>query len=101
MADWECTLRVNLTGQFLCSREAIRRFLEQRRAGEPSAAAGKIICISRVQDRIGWTGHAGDAVSTGGVMRLMQTMAEELAPYCIRVNGITPGAIRTAANRGR
>jgi len=98
LADWELVLRVNLTGQFLCAREAIRRFTTQP-ANPRSAAAGKIICISSVHDRIGFVGQASYAASKGGVMRLMQTMAQELAPYRIRVNGIAPGAIRTEANR--
>lgn len=98
LADWELVLRVNLTGQFLCAREAIRRFTGQP-ASPHSAAAGKIICISSVHDRIGFVGQASYAASKGGVMRLMQTMAQELAPFRIRVNGIAPGAIRTEANR--
>ena len=97
--DWELVLRVNLTGQFLCAREAIRRFMEQPAEQARSAATGKIICISSIHDRIAWAGHASYAASKGGVMRLMQTMAEELAPYGIRVNGVAPGAMRTAANR--
>jgi glucose 1-dehydrogenase len=99
LEDWEQVLRVNLNGPFLCSREAVRCFMSQPIDRERSAAAGKIICISSVHDRIGWVGHASYAASKGGVMRLMQTMAQELAPYRIRVNSIAPGAIRTGFNR--
>ena len=99
LADWEFVLRVNLTGQFLCAREAVREF--QRRGPEPklSRALGKIICISSVHDVIPWAGHANYAASKGGVAMLMKTMAQELAPQKIRVNSISPGAIRTPINR--
>jgi glucose 1-dehydrogenase len=89
---------VNLTGQFLCTRAATREF--KRRGVVPgiSQAAGKIICMSSVHQQIPWAGHANYAASKGGVMLLMQSIAQELAPYFIRVNGIAPGAIRTPIN---
>jgi glucose 1-dehydrogenase len=61
-------------------------------------AAGKIICMSSVHQEITWAGHANYAASKGGVMLLMKTIAQELAPYRIRVNGIAPGAIKTPIN---
>jgi glucose 1-dehydrogenase len=84
-------LAVNLTGQFLCAREALREF--KRRS------AGKIICISSVHEAIPWAGHANYAASKGGVMMMMKSLAQEVAPLGIRVNGIAPGAIRTDINR--
>lgn len=99
LADWEYVLAVNLTGQFLCSREAIREFLRREVPRSCSCSAGKIICISSVHDRIPWAGHANYAASKGGVMLLMMTMAQELARHKIRVNSISPGAIRTPINR--
>lgn len=107
LADWEGAIRVNLTGPFLCSREAIRRFMQHAQNSTGSAgdrpttrtSAGKILCIAAVQDRPGWGGQGSDAVSKGGVLRLVQSLAEELAPYRIRVNAISPGAIRTGASR--
>jgi glucose 1-dehydrogenase len=98
LADWNAVLTVNLTGQFLCSREAVREF--RRRGIQPklSRAAGKILCISSVHDVIPWAGHANYAASKGGVTMLMKTMAQELARERIRVNGISPGAIRTRIN---
>jgi glucose 1-dehydrogenase len=96
--DWEFVLGVNLTGQFLCSREAINEFLRRQVPRECSCSAGKIICISSVHDRIPWAGHANYAASKGGVMLLMMTMAQELARYKIRVNSISPGAIKTPIN---
>ena len=63
-----------------------------------SVAAGKIICMSSVHQEIPWAGHANYAASKGGVMLLMKTIAQELAPYRIRANSIAPGAIRTPIN---
>ncbi len=96
--QWNLVIGVNLTGQFLCAREAVREF--QRRGVKPeiSAAAGKIICMSSVHEVIPWGGHANYASSKGGVMLLMKSMAQELAPRKIRVNSIGPGAIKTPIN---
>ena len=98
LADWELVIRVNLTGQFLCAREAARTFMRQGVIPEISSAAGKIICISSVHEAIPWAGHANYAASKGGVMMLMKTMAQELAAHKIRVNSIAPGAIKTPIN---
>lgn len=97
--DWRKVLDVNLTGQFLCAREAAREFIARGVDESRSSAAGKILCISSVHDVIPWAGHANYAASKGGVSMLMKTMAQELAPYRIRVNSVSPGAIKTAINR--
>lgn len=99
LAAWNAVLGVNLTGQFLCAREAVREFLRRGRLPELSRAAGKIICMSSVHDVIPWAGHANYASSKGGVEMLMKSMAQELAPRGIRVNAISPGAIKTPINR--
>ncbi len=99
LEDWNFVLAVNLTGQFLCSREAIKEFLRREVPRDCSCSAGKIICVSSVHDRIPWAGHANYAASKGGVMLLMMTMAQELARYKIRVNSISPGAIKTPINK--
>ncbi len=96
--QWNTVIGVNLTGQFLCAREAVRVFKKRGLDLALSAALGKIICMSSVHQQIPWAGHANYAASKGGVMLLMQTMAQELAPSRIRVNGIAPGAIRTPIN---
>jgi glucose 1-dehydrogenase len=97
LADWERVLGVNLTGQFLCGREAAREFLKRGRV--PGARSlGKILCTSSVHDVIPWAGHANYAASKGGVSMLMKTMAQELGQHGIRVNAISPGAIRTPIN---
>jgi glucose 1-dehydrogenase len=98
LEQWNTVIGINLTGQFLCARAATREFLRRGVVPEVSKAAGKIICMSSVHQQIPWAGHANYAASKGGVMMLMQTIAQELAPKFIRVNGIGPGAIRTPIN---
>lgn len=98
LADWNLVLNVNLTGQFLCAREAVKEFLKRGIVSERSCAAGKIICMSSVHEVIPWAGHANYASSKGGVLMLMKSMAQELAPKRIRVNSIAPGAIKTPIN---
>ena len=99
LAQWRKVIDVNLTGQFLCARAAVRRF--KRRGVRPgvSCSAGKIVCVSSVHEVIPWAGHVNYAASKGGVMMLMKSIAQEVAPWRIRVNSICPGAIRTPINR--
>jgi glucose 1-dehydrogenase len=99
LEQWNKVISTNLTGQFLCAREAAREF--KRRGVQPdiSKAAGKIICMSSVHEVIPWAGHVNYAASKGGVKLLMQSMAQELAPYKIRVNSLAPGAIKTRINK--
>ncbi|MGW3241319.1 SDR family oxidoreductase [Streptomyces sp. NPDC001070] len=99
VAQWHKVLDVNLTGQFLCAREATKEFMRRGVVPEVSRAAGKIICMSSVHQIIPWSGHANYASSKGGVLMLMATLAQELAPHRIRVNAVAPGAIRTPINR--
>lgn len=99
LAQWNAVLGVNLTGAFLCSREAVREFLRRGVVKERSAAAGKIIFTSSVHEVIPWAGHANYATSKGGLMMLMKTIAQELASEKIRINSIGPGAIKTPINR--
>lgn len=98
LAQWNTVINVNLTGQFLCCREAVREFKRRGVVDGVSLAAGKIICMSSVHQEIPWAGHANYAASKGGVMLLMKSLAQEVAPLRIRVNGIGPGAIRTPIN---
>ena len=99
MAQWQKVLDVNLTGQFLCAREAAKEFMRRGVVPEVSRSAGKIICMSSVHQIIPWAGHVNYASSKGGVLMLMATLAQELAPHRIRVNAVAPGAIRTPINR--
>ena len=98
LEQWNTVIGVNLTGQFLCTRAAAREFKRRGVVPSVSQAAGKIICMSSVHQQIPWAGHANYAASKGGVMLLMKSIAQELAPYFIRVNSIAPGAIRTPIN---
>lgn len=98
LAQWNRVISVNLTGQFLCTREAVREFKRRGVKSERSCSAGKIICISSVHEVIPWAGHVNYAASKGGVMLMMKSIAQEVAPYRIRVNSISPGAIRTPIN---
>ncbi|MEU9470716.1 SDR family oxidoreductase [Streptomyces avermitilis] len=99
MAQWQKVLDVNLTGQFLCAREAAKEFMRRGVVPEVSRSAGKIICMSSVHQIIPWAGHVNYASSKGGVLMMMATLAQELAPHRIRVNAVAPGAIRTPINR--
>ncbi len=96
--QWNKVISVNLTGQFLCAREAVREFKRRGLDRKVSIAAGKIICMSSVHQQIPWGGHVNYAASKGGVMLMMKSIAQELAPQRIRCNAIAPGAIRTPIN---
>ena len=96
--QWNTVIGINLTGQFLCARAAVREFMRRGVDQGVSRAAGKIIHMSSVHEVIPWAGHANYAASKGGVMMLMKTLAQEVAPRRIRVNSIAPGAIRTPIN---
>jgi glucose 1-dehydrogenase len=98
LAQWNRVIGINLTGQFLCAREAVREFKRRGVQADISCSAGKILCISSVHEVIPWAGHVNYAASKGGVMLMMKSLAQEVAPYRIRVNSICPGAIRTPIN---
>ncbi|MES1992133.1 MAG: SDR family oxidoreductase [Pseudomonadota bacterium] len=97
--QWQRVIDVNLTGQFLCAQEACREFIRRGVQKDLSPAAGKIICMSSVHQAIPWAGHVNYSASKGGVMMLMESLAQEMAPHRIRVNAIAPGAVRTPINR--
>ncbi|HTQ04187.1 MAG TPA: glucose 1-dehydrogenase [Polyangiaceae bacterium] len=98
VAAWDLVMNVNLKGQFLCSREAVREFKARGVRPDVSCSAGKILCISSVHDVIPWAGHVNYAASKGGVSMMMKSIAQEVAPHRIRVNAISPGAVRTPIN---
>ncbi len=98
LEEWNKVISVDLTGNFLVCRAAVRQFRKQG-IYPYSKAAGKIICMSSVHDEIAWAGHVNYAAAKGGVKLLMESMAQELGQYKIRVNSISPGAIKTDINQ--
>lgn len=99
LKQWETAIAVDLTGQFLCSREAVKEFKRRGMVPELSSALGKIIAISSVHDTIPWAGHVNYAAAKGGVKMFVKSIAQELAPEKIRVNAVSPGAIKTDINK--
>jgi len=106
LEDWHKVIETNLTGQFLTVQAAARAFLARQRKqqfpdGHPphSKALGKVICMSSVHDVIPWAGHVNYAATKGGINMMMRTLAQEFAPKKIRINAISPGAIRTPINQ--
>ncbi len=83
--DWERTLAVNLTGPFLCAREAARMMVPAR--------SGKIINISSIVGRTAYALRAPYAASKWGLNGLTLTLAHELGPHNIQVNAICPGPV--------
>jgi glucose 1-dehydrogenase len=98
LEDWNTVINVNLTGQFLCARAAVRQFIAQGMRPDVSRAMGKIIHMSSVHQLIPWAGHANYAASKGGVDLLMRSLAQEVGERKIRVNSVAPGAISTPIN---
>lgn len=99
MKAWQRVIDVNLTGQFLCAREAIKEFLRRGMRPDVSTALGKIIHMSSVHEVIPWAGHANYAASKGALVMLMQSIAQGYGPMKIRCNSIAPGAIQTDINK--
>jgi len=96
--QWDAVVDTHLKGHFLCTREAIREFL--RRGMRPARKAlGNVICMSSVHDVIPWSMRVGYASAKGGIIMFMKSVAQEYAERHIRVNAISPGAIRTPLNR--
>lgn len=91
LEEWNRVLAINLTGAFLCAREAARGLIE-------SASPGTIVNVSSVHEQIPWPTFSHYCASKGGMKLFGQTIARELAPHRIRVVQVAPGAIATPIN---
>ncbi|HWF31461.1 MAG TPA: glucose 1-dehydrogenase [Solirubrobacteraceae bacterium] len=89
---WQKVLDVNLTGTFLCAREAARAMRDED-------AKGVIVNISSVHEQIAWERFSHYCASKGGVKLFAQSIAKELAPLGIRVVNVAPGAVDTPINK--
>jgi len=91
LADWEETLRSNLTGTFLMTREVAESMIRGRRHG-------LIVNVSSIS-RAGNPGQTAYAASKGAIDALTVTWSQELAPYGIRVVALAPGFVETKMTR--
>ena len=89
---WQKIIAVDLTGPFVCSREAVKHMLNQNPKG------GCIINISSVHQIIPKPHYLPYATSKAGIEMMTKTLALELAHDNIRVNAVAPGAIETDMN---
>jgi NAD(P)-dependent dehydrogenase (short-subunit alcohol dehydrogenase family) len=90
-ADWERVLRIDLLGAFHCAREALRRMVAQRR--------GVVLNLTSVHEKIPWSGYSAYTAAKAGLSMMTKTMAQEAAPFGVRVVALAPGAIKTPINR--
>jgi len=90
VARWQKVVDVNLTGAYLCARQALRRLTVQR--------SGVVLNVTSVHERIAWSGYSAYTASKAGLSMMAKSMALEAAPYGVRVLCIAPGAIRTPIN---
>ncbi len=97
LEDWKAVIDVDLTGHFLCAREASKIFVTNT-PNNNSDTAGVIIFITSVHQNIPWSKRANYTAAKAGAGMLMKTIAQELAPKKIRANAIAPGAVKTAIN---
>ena len=98
MEEWCAVIDLDLTGQFLAAREGVRRMRGQTPV-EGVRARGAIVCVSSVHDVIPWAGHVNYTAAKAGVKMMMQSIAQEVAHEGIRVNAVSPGAIKTDINK--
>ena len=88
---WRKVIEVNLFGAFYCASEALKRMVPQK--------SGIVLNISSVHEQIAWSGYSAYTASKAAVSMLTKTLAQEAAPYGVRVLSVAPGAIKTPINR--
>lgn len=89
--DWQKVITINLLGSFYCAQQALKRMVQQK--------SGVILSTSSVHEIIAWTGHSAYTTSKAGLSMLTKTLAQEAAPYNVRVLALAPGAVKTAINQ--
>jgi 3-oxoacyl-[acyl-carrier protein] reductase len=93
LEDWNRTIKINLTGVFLCSQAVLEHMIGRR--------DGKIINISSGAGLRGFPGNAAYSASKGGVIAFTQALAGEVRELGIKVNVICPGPINTQMHAAR
>lgn len=88
---WGGVIDINLKGTYFCAREALKRMVAQR--------SGVVLNMSSVHEMIAWTGYSAYTASKAGMSMMSKSLAQEAAPYGVRVLCIAPGAIRTPINQ--
>jgi NAD(P)-dependent dehydrogenase (short-subunit alcohol dehydrogenase family) len=88
---WKKVIEVNLYGAFHCAREALQRMVPQK--------SGVILSTSSVHEIIAWSGYSAYAASKAALGMMTKTLAQEAAPYGVRVLAVGPGAIKTPINQ--
>jgi glucose 1-dehydrogenase len=91
LAAWRKVIEVNMFGSFYCAREALKRMIPQK--------SGVILSNTSVHEIIAWSGYSAYTASKAAVSMLTKTLAQEAAPYGIRVLAVAPGAIKTPINQ--
>jgi glucose 1-dehydrogenase len=88
---WRKVIEVNVMGAFYCAQQALKRMVSQK--------SGVVVSISSVHEIIAWSGYSAYTASKAAVGMMTKSMAQEAAPYGVRVLAVGPGAIKTPINR--
>jgi len=91
LENWKKVIDVNLFGAFYCSHEALKYMVTQK--------SGVVLNISSVHEIIAWSGYSAYTTSKAGIGMMTQTLAQEAAPYGVRVLAVGPGAVKTPINK--
>jgi len=86
LQDWNEVLAINLTGSMLCAREVLKHMIPRRK--------GNIVNIASDAGRFGYPMRSPYCVSKWGIIGLTETLAMEVGQYDIRVNCISPAAVK-------